>query len=78
MMAAVSIAGSMTGIWPLKTEKSYKGMDADVSRAGSLKNLQVHHKECRRQSKDDSEQNLITLCSDCPAHAWLSPLAVWS
>ena len=24
MMAAVSIAGSMTGIWPLKTEKSYK------------------------------------------------------
>ena len=32
---------------------------------GSLKNLQVHHKEFRSQSGDDSEQNLITLCSDC-------------
>jgi 5-methylcytosine-specific restriction endonuclease McrA len=31
---------------------------------GSLKNLQVHHKEFRSQSGDDSEQNLITLCSD--------------
>jgi HNH endonuclease len=78
MMAAVSIPGSMTRIWPLKTEKPYKGMDADVSSAGSLKNLEVHHKECRSQSKDDSEQNLITRCSDCPAHAWLSPLAIWS
>ena len=28
---------------------------------GSLKNLQVHHKEFRGQS---SEQNLITLCTD--------------
>ncbi len=32
---------------------------------GSLKNLQVHHKGFRSQSGDDSEQNLITLCSDC-------------
>lgn len=32
---------------------------------GSLKNLQVHHTEFRSQSGDDSEQNLITLCSDC-------------
>jgi len=26
-------------------------------------NLEVHHKEFRSQSGDDSEQNLITLCS---------------
>ena len=32
---------------------------------GSQKNLQVHHKEFRSQSGHDSEQNLITLCSDC-------------
>jgi 5-methylcytosine-specific restriction endonuclease McrA len=32
---------------------------------GSLKNLQVHHKKFRSQSGDDSERNLITLCSDC-------------
>jgi 5-methylcytosine-specific restriction endonuclease McrA len=32
---------------------------------GSLKNLQVHRREFRSQSGDDSEQNLITLCRDC-------------
>jgi 5-methylcytosine-specific restriction endonuclease McrA len=30
--------------------------------------LEVHHKEFRSQSGDDSEQNLITLCSACHAN----------
>jgi 5-methylcytosine-specific restriction endonuclease McrA len=34
---------------------------------GSMSNLEVHHKEFRSQSGDDSEQNLITLCSACHA-----------
>jgi 5-methylcytosine-specific restriction endonuclease McrA len=32
---------------------------------GSLKDLQVHHQESRSESGDDSEQNLIILCSEC-------------
>ncbi len=32
---------------------------------GSMSNLEVHHKELRSRSGDDSEQNLITLCSKC-------------
>jgi len=28
-------------------------------------NLEVHHKELRSRSGDDSEQNLITLCVAC-------------
>ena len=32
---------------------------------GAMSNLEVHHKEFRSQSGDDSEQNLITLCSAC-------------
>lgn len=35
---------------------------------GSMSNLEVHHKEFRSQSGDDSEPNLITLCSDCHGH----------
>ena len=34
---------------------------------GTMSNLEVHHKEFRSQSGDDSEQNLITLCSTCHA-----------
>ena len=34
---------------------------------GTMSNLEVHHKEFRSQSGDDSEQNLITLCSSCHA-----------
>ncbi len=34
---------------------------------GTMSNLAVHHKEFRSQSGDDSEQNLITLCSECHA-----------
>jgi 5-methylcytosine-specific restriction endonuclease McrA len=32
---------------------------------GSFTNLQIHHKELRSRSGDDSEDNLITLCSIC-------------
>jgi 5-methylcytosine-specific restriction endonuclease McrA len=32
---------------------------------GAMSNLEVHHKEFRSQSGDDSEQNLITLCTVC-------------
>jgi 5-methylcytosine-specific restriction endonuclease McrA len=34
---------------------------------GAMSNLEVHHKEFRSQSGEDSEQNLITLCSVCHA-----------
>jgi 5-methylcytosine-specific restriction endonuclease McrA len=34
---------------------------------GTMSNLEVHHKEFRSQSGDDSEQNLITLCTQCHA-----------
>ncbi len=32
---------------------------------GTMSNLEVHHREFRSHSGDDSEENLITLCSDC-------------
>ena len=32
---------------------------------GAMSNLEVHHRELRSQSGDDSEQNLITLCTAC-------------
>jgi 5-methylcytosine-specific restriction endonuclease McrA len=32
---------------------------------GASHNLQVHHKEFRSHSGEDSEENLITLCSNC-------------
>lgn len=34
---------------------------------GAMSNLEVHHKEFRSQSGDDSEENLITLCCACHA-----------
>jgi 5-methylcytosine-specific restriction endonuclease McrA len=34
---------------------------------GSRLNLEVHHKEFRSQSGDDTEQNLITVCARCHA-----------
>ena len=36
---------------------------------GSMSNLEVHHKELRSHSGDDSEENLITLCSTCHSAA---------
>jgi len=32
---------------------------------GTMANLEVHHKQFRSQSGQDSEENLITLCVDC-------------
>jgi 5-methylcytosine-specific restriction endonuclease McrA len=32
---------------------------------GSKTNLEVHHQTFRSHSGDDSEDNLITLCTDC-------------
>jgi 5-methylcytosine-specific restriction endonuclease McrA len=34
---------------------------------GAMSNLEVHHKELRSQAGDDSEPNLITLCTACHA-----------
>jgi 5-methylcytosine-specific restriction endonuclease McrA len=32
---------------------------------GSMANLEVHHKQFRSHSGEDSEENLITLCTAC-------------
>ena len=32
---------------------------------GAMTNLEVHHKEFRSHAGNDSEQNLITLCTGC-------------
>jgi 5-methylcytosine-specific restriction endonuclease McrA len=32
---------------------------------GTRSGLEVHHKEFRSHSGDDSEENLITLCTSC-------------
>jgi 5-methylcytosine-specific restriction endonuclease McrA len=34
---------------------------------GTMSNLEVHHKQFRSHSGDDSEENLITLCTACHA-----------
>jgi ATP-dependent DNA helicase RecQ len=34
---------------------------------GTMANLEVHHQEFRSHSGNDSEQNLVTLCSACHA-----------
>ena len=34
---------------------------------GTMSNLEVHHREFRSHSGDDSEENLITLCTACHA-----------
>jgi 5-methylcytosine-specific restriction endonuclease McrA len=32
---------------------------------GTMANLEVHHRKFRSHSGTDSEQNLITLCTEC-------------
>jgi 5-methylcytosine-specific restriction endonuclease McrA len=34
---------------------------------GTMSNLEVHHREFRSYSGEDSEENLITLCAACHA-----------
>jgi 5-methylcytosine-specific restriction endonuclease McrA len=36
---------------------------------GTMSNLEIHHKQFRSQSGEDSELNLITLCTACHALA---------
>jgi hypothetical protein len=38
-------------------------------RCGATSNLELHHQQLRSHGGEDSEQNLITLCSDC--HSYL-------
>ena len=35
---------------------------------GAMSNLEVHHQQFRSRSGDDSEENLVTLCSTCHAN----------
>jgi len=34
---------------------------------GTMSNLEVHHKQFRSHAGDDSEENLISLCTACHA-----------
>ena len=36
---------------------------------GTMSNLEIHHKQFRSHSGDDSEENLITMCIACHAIA---------
>jgi ATP-dependent DNA helicase RecQ len=36
---------------------------------GAMSNLEVHHKQFRSHSGNDSEENLITMCTACHAIA---------
>ena len=42
---------------------------------GSMSNLEVHHKQFRSHSGEDSELNLITLCTACHSQTHRSDLA---
>ena len=39
---------------------------------GAMSNLEVHHKQFRSHSCDDSEENLVTVCIACHSalHRW--------
>jgi 5-methylcytosine-specific restriction endonuclease McrA len=43
---------------------------------GTMSNLEVHHREFRSHSGDDSEENLITLCTACHAAVHSSSSAI--
>ena len=45
------------------------GAHLDNEFCGTMSNLEVHHKQFRSHSGDDSEENLITLCAACHAIA---------
>jgi len=40
-------------------------MAGDANRAARWSNLEVHHQRFRSQLRNDSEENLITLCKIC-------------
>jgi 5-methylcytosine-specific restriction endonuclease McrA len=63
-------------VLPLRLDlESYENLRQQVLRrdgwrcqsCGAMSNLEVHHKQFRSRSGNDSEQNLITLCSTCHA-----------
>jgi 5-methylcytosine-specific restriction endonuclease McrA len=69
----------MSGIGPKKprikfTPDAYEKLHQQVLQwdnwrcrnCGSMQNLEVHHKRLRSKLGDDSDLNLITLCSRCP------------
>ena len=52
---------------------SYEGLRQQILRrdgwrcqfCGTMSNLEVHHREFRSHSGADSDENLITLCTEC-------------
>jgi 5-methylcytosine-specific restriction endonuclease McrA len=54
---------------------SYEGLRLQILRrdgwrcqsCGTMSNLEVHHKQFRSHSGNDSDENLITLCTQCHA-----------
>jgi 5-methylcytosine-specific restriction endonuclease McrA len=63
-------------VLPLRLDlESYENLRQQVLRrdgwrrqsCGTMSNLEVHHKQFRSRSGNDSDQNLITLCSTCHA-----------
>ena len=59
---------------PLRLDpESYEALRQQVLRrdgwrcqsCGTISNLEVHHKQFRSHSGDDSEENLVTLCTEC-------------
>jgi 5-methylcytosine-specific restriction endonuclease McrA len=52
---------------------SYDGLRQQILRrdgwkcqsCGAMSNLEVHHRQFRSHSGEDSEENLITLCAAC-------------
>ena len=68
----------MSSMWPKPTSSrldpvSYETLRQQILRrdgwrcqlCGTMSNLEVHHKQFRSHSGDDSEENLITLCVRC-------------
>jgi 5-methylcytosine-specific restriction endonuclease McrA len=69
---------------PLRLDSiSYEALRRQVLRrdswrcqlCGSMSNLEVHHKQFRSHSGDDSELNMITLCTACHSQTHRSDLA---
>jgi ATP-dependent DNA helicase RecQ len=61
---------------PLRLDSvSYEGLRLQIlhrdgwrcQSCGTMSNLEVHHREFRSHSGEDSEENLITLCTACHA-----------
>jgi 5-methylcytosine-specific restriction endonuclease McrA len=68
----------MNGIYPKAARlrldaRFYESLRQDILRrdgwrcqsCGTMSNLEIHHQEFRSHSGDDSEDNLITLCTAC-------------